>query len=276
MRNIDILKLIINESIIKENINLIEGIDVDYINKVVSFNDDHQENVDTSTIINPTHYKINDIDVISIFKRKKSDEFTLDGNPLIYALKGIKGWKMNNKTDIINLLRKFIRISEKIKEKYDTIITIPSTNELNVNFLHRLNKIIKSKYQIKDFLDKLTIDEVYENYIDWKSMNNDFGDEFPMNQRKMNKFFSNMEKDNNHYFSYKYIQDTNLRKYITKTMDIDNEKIIEYSSYINDKDILILDDTIGSGNSISKATRAINDTFDPKSITVITLFSKLD
>jgi hypoxanthine-guanine phosphoribosyltransferase len=59
-------------------------------------------------------------------------------------------------------------------------------------------------------------------------------------------------------------------------MDIDNEKIIEYSSYINDKDILILDDTIGSGNSISEATRAINDTFDPKSITVITLFSKLD
>ena len=77
MRNIDILKLIINESIIKENIHLIEGIDVDYINKVVSFNDDHQENLDTSTIINPTHYKINDIDVISIFKRKKSDEFTI-------------------------------------------------------------------------------------------------------------------------------------------------------------------------------------------------------
>ena len=200
MRNIDILRSIINESILKENIHLIEGIDVDYINKVVSFNDDHQENVDKSTIINPTYYKVNDIDVISIFKRKKSEEFTLDGNPLINTLKGIKGWKISNKTDIINLLKKFIRISEKIKEKYDTIITIPSTNELNVNFLHRLNKIIKSKHQIKDFLDKLSIDEVYENYIDWNSMNNDFGNEFSMNQRKMNKFFSNMEKDNNHYF----------------------------------------------------------------------------
>jgi hypothetical protein len=276
MKNIDILKLIINESIIKENIHLIEGIDVDYINKVVSFNDDHQENVDTSTIINPTYYKINDIDVISIFKRKKSEEYTLDGNPLIYALKGIKGWKINDKMGIINLLRKFIRISEKIKEKYDTVITIPSTNELNVNFLHRLSKIIKSKYQINDFLDKLTINEVYENYIDWNSMNNDFGGEFPMIQRKMNKFFTNMEKDNNHYFSYKYIQDVRLRKYITKTMEVDNEKIIEYSSYINGKDILILDDTIGSGTSISEATRAINNTFVPKSITVITLFSKLD
>lgn len=274
MKKIDNLRLIINEILIKENIHLIEGIDVDYINKAVSFNDEYKENVDTSTIINPTFNKINDMDVISIFKRNKTEKFTLDGNPLIYALKGIKDWKINDKREIINLLKKFIRISKKIREKYDTIITIPSNNELNVNFLHKLNKIIKSKYQITDFLDKLTIDEVYENYIDWNSMNNDFGDEFIMNQRKMNKFFTNMEKDNNHYFSYKYIKDNSFRKYITKTNDVDNEKIIQYSLCINDKDILILDDTLGSGTSISEATKAINDTFDPKSITVITLFSK--
>ena len=44
---------------------------------------------------------------------------------------------------------------------------------------------------------------------------------------------------------------------------------------INDKDILILDDTISSGETISDNVKAIRDTFQPKYITVIILFSKL-
>ena len=48
-----------------------------------------------------------------------------------------------------------------------------------------------------------------------------------------------------------------------------------YSEMINDKDILILDDTISSGKTISDSVYAINETFKPKSITVITLFSKI-
>lgn len=76
-------------------------------------------------------------------------------------------------------------------------------------------------------------------------------------------------------FSFKHIQTADLRKYITKTMDIHEEKTIEYAHYINDKDILILDDTIASGTTISEACRIIMKTYAPKSMTIITLFSKL-
>ena len=140
--NNEFIKKMIREFLLKEYANLIEGIDIDKQNKTVSFNNSHEKNINTSTLINPTYYNVNGIDVISIFKRKKSEEFSYDGNPLIYALKGINDWKFNNpQSDIINLLKQFIRIAEKIQPKYDTIITIPSTNELNTQFLYRLNKI---------------------------------------------------------------------------------------------------------------------------------------
>ena len=50
---------------------LVEGIDIDRTNKIVSFNPGHENNVDTSILLNPTYYEVNGISVISIFKRKK-------------------------------------------------------------------------------------------------------------------------------------------------------------------------------------------------------------
>jgi len=262
--NKEFLRRLIRESIIKENFNLIEGVDVDEEAKTVSFNSSHEDNVDTSLLINPTYTNIDGVDVVSIFKRKKASDFSFDGNPLIYALKGLNGWKFKNpQSDITNLLKQFIRIVEKIQPKYDTIITIPSTNELNIQFLHRLNKIIKSDIQITDYLNKMNIEDVYENFINWKQLKLDYGDKYDNSKRLLNKFFSNMEKTNNNYFSYKFIKDVNLRKYITMTIYSDDEKAIEYAPYINGKNILILDDTIGTGKTISEACKEILEMFTP-------------
>jgi len=271
-----LLEKCINERLLKENQYLIEGIDIDLENKTVSFNSTHENNVDTSTLINPTYYKLNSIDVISIFKRKKTKYFQLDGNPLIYALKGINNWKFkNSEQDIVNLLKQFIRISEKIKSSYDTIIIVPSNNSLNVNFLYRLNKIIKTQYQITDYFDKMTVEDVFENFINWKKIKEDFKDKYDDIVKSLSICFNSMDTKNNHYFSYKYIKDVNLRKYITRTIHSSNEKTIDYAIHINDKNILILDDTIASGSTISEVCKEISETFTPKSITVITLFSKL-
>lgn len=274
--NKEFFRRILRETLINEHSYIIEGVDIDEYEKTISFNNSHEDNVDTSILINPTYSNINGVDVISIFKRKKSIDFSFDGNPLIYALKGLNGWKFQNQqSDIINLLKQFIRIVEKIQSNYDTIITIPSTNELNNQFLYRLNKIIKSEFQINDYLNKMNVEDVYENFIDWRQLRIDYGDEYNDIKRSLNKFFGKMEKHNNNYFSYKFIKDVNLRKYITMTMYSDDEKTIEYASHINGKNILILDDTIGSGQTISEACKVILNTFTPNSITVITLFSKL-
>lgn len=140
---------------------IMEGINIDLKNKIVSLNLSHEKGVDTSIISNPTYYRVKDVDVISIFKRKKYVKG--DGNPLLYALKGINGWKIE-KFDVQLLMKQFIRIAEKIDPVYDTIIKIPSSNDLNNIFMERLNKIIKSHDKLEVSLSKLEKDMVF---MDW-------------------------------------------------------------------------------------------------------------
>ena len=195
---------------------------------------------------------------------------------MIYALKGIKGWKfLNPKEDIINLLKQFIRIAEKIEEKYDTIITVPSSNELNTKFLYRLNKIIKAEYKISDYFGKMYSEDVLFDYINWEQMRLDLGGGFDKAKKELEQCFFKMEIENNGIFSFKYIKDVGLRKYIQNSMNADIEKTFEIAPFVDGKNILILDDTISSGASISEACKLIVDTFTPNSVTVVTLFSKL-
>lgn len=260
---------LIEKELEQENIdikysNLIEGIDIDNIKKIIKFNNSHEDNTDTSEYLNPTYYKIKDINVISIFKRKQNLDKN-DGNPLIYALKGNYNWKIDDKS-VLQLFKQFIKISKKIKDTYNTIISIQSSSSLNTNFLYRLNKIIKSENQITDIFSKLPASEILEKYVDTPNMSEKDARIIINSLRKM------IEKDD--YFTYKEIP-TNLRKYICNSCTIYGNDILKYSEMINDKDILILDDTISSGETISDNVKAIIDTFSPKSITVITLFSKL-
>jgi len=250
---------------------IIEGIDIDNINKVVYFNSNHEDNIDTSLSLNPSYYMLDDIPVISIFKRKRNN-YKTDGNPLIYALKNIKGWKFKNKEDILNLLKQFIRISNKISPVYDTIITVPSSNILNNEILKRLNNIIKCKNKIDDYMQKMDADDVYDNYVDWKNLYKDFKNRNINNI--INDSFFRMEKENNNIFSFKYINNE-YRAYITQTMIKNNYSVIKNAQYINDKNVLILDDTISSGTSVSEMVNDIRKTFVPKSLTVITLFSRI-
>lgn len=244
--------------------NLVEGIDIDNIKKVVKFNNSHEDNTNTSEYFNPTQYKIKDIDVISIFKRKQNTDKN-DGNPLIHALKRNYGWKIDDKS-VLQLFKQFIKISKKIKDNYNTIISIQSSSSLNNDFLYRLNKIIKSENKITDIFNKLPASEILEKYVDTPNMLEKDAKIIINSLRKM------IEKDN--YFTYKEIP-MNLRKYICNSCTIYGNDILKYSEMINDKDILILDDTISSGETISDNVKAIRDTFSPKSITVITLFSPL-
>ena len=60
-------------------------------------------------------------------------------------------------------------------------------------------------------------------------------------------------------------------KYIETNGDDDDD----IRKYIDDKDILLLDDTISSGETVSQCINGILSNFIPKSITIITLLSKV-
>ena len=57
-------------------------------------------------------------------------------------------------------------------------------------------------------------------------------------------------------------------------MGIHND--LNYADLINGKDVLVFDDTITTGKTISDSGKAITEMFAPKSITFITLFSALN
>lgn len=238
---------------------LIEGIDINKKNKTIQINLSHEKGLNTSISNNPTYYDIDGIKIISIFQRKKEENF--DGNPLLYALKGLNGWKIEN-FDIETLLKQFIRISEKIDHDYDTLIQVPSSNELNNIFMKRLNKILHAKNKLTDIgIYKKDIEEVFYDCVDWKNMNE-------VEEKEMENSFKKMGEN----FTFKFIP-TYLRKYIKNYYNNDLDDDI--SDLINNKNIAILDDTVSSGKTISLFTENIKEIYTPKSMTVITLFSKL-
>ena len=271
------------KTIIKTVVNdvITEGIDIDYESGVntVAFNPNHQNYVNTNDPWTPIPFynEVRGYKVISFFERKVTDD-KQDGNPLIWALKK-KDWVFKNPHyDLFSLLRRFVAVTKELNEHFDVIITTPSSNDLNNEIFNRIKRIIPHENDFENFFEKYEANWVYENLIDstWLEKH------YPIEQRKkiLNQLYKNvmiMNKNNNGVFSYKYIKPKEMRDIIIQSMFVSNEykDDLEFGKYINGKRILVLDDTVTSGKTISDSANAILETFEPKDITFLTLFTPL-
>ena len=84
-----------------------------------------------------------------------------------------------------------------------------------------------------------------------------------------------MEKTRNGYFTRHLIRNNNMRDVLDFTLKASADCSAEDANNINGEDVLIIDDTISRGQTIKEACQIIQDTYAPKSITVLTLISKL-
>ena len=66
-----------------------------------------------------------------------------------------------------------------------------------------------------------------------------------------------------------------MRDVLDFTFKTSTDRYAEFANKINGQDILIIDDTISRGQSIKEVCRIMNESYSPKSITVMTLLSKL-
>ena len=267
--------------IINEQINKIieEGIDIDIPSKTVGFNPNHQKYVDTNDPWNPHPFynEVRGYKVISIFERKQTDD-RQDGNPLIWALKG-KDWKFRDEHyDLMALLRRFVSVTKELNESFDVIITTPSQNKLNNEILKRISRIIPHSISIENFFMKYEANWVYEQLLDSKWMEANYPSEKERSdlRNRIYSFILRMNKENEGIFSYKYIPKP-LREVIIQSMYVSDEykDNLELANEINDKRVLVLDDTVTSGKTISDSANALLDTFAPKDITFLTLFTPL-
>ena len=272
------LQEMLKESFEKSYINdldnyIVEGLNIDVYNKTVSLTDTHNSGIDFSLVNNPVYDKHNGYDVISIFKRTSLTDINntqRDGNPFIYALKKKNGWKFNITSEEINkYIRRFLTVCKKINNKYDTIIITPSASELNEKFMKAISRQVDANNIINEYFVKLSKEEIIDDdLIDIERIRNDYGNSFNKVMSEIHRSFRRMKGET---FEAKYVKKEYLKyiKYIETNGDDDIRK------YIDDKDILLLDDTISSGETVSQCINGILSNFIPKSITIITLLSKV-
>ena len=258
---------------------LFEGINIDKFNKTVEYDDSHEKGVVTGNYMrvpDPVYSRTKEgYPVISIFERTTYESYEKDdpdSNPLIHAMKGVYKWKFKNgKSDIYRFFRRFVQIAQGINPNYETIIMTPSKSDLNEIFLDNISRIIKCKHVIKRRFVKVHASEIFDleliNYVKIKEEN-------PNNYVDIAEKIEEIIKtqiDNGDEFSFKTIP-VNFRKYIGNIIE-QQYPMLDLEPKINGKDILILDDTVASGTTISRMCDCVLRLYKPKSITIITLFS---
>ena len=219
---------------------------------------------------------VDGIQVWSIFKRKRG--LRGDGNPLIYALKGEGGWHFRDEYDERMIYRQIDLICDKFINLYPVGVTIviPSGNPLN----DRIAEIILSKSKngklINGAICKMTVEEVDEIVL---KMDSDFrryyGENFAGAYRQLCRYFDAMDKERNGTFSRHLVKDSEMRNVLNNTLKLSKEITADIANDINGQHVLLIDDSISRGQTIKEACSILNESYAPKTITVLTLLSKL-
>lgn len=256
-----------------------EGIDFDKNSMTVWFTPTEEKYVDTSLENNPTIDKeiMTDVEVWSIFRRAK-DGNKDDGNPLIYALKGERGWEFPEESDREAIEKQFELIADKFAKIHPVGVTIliPSGNNLNRHIAEVIMSKSKDSHLIEGAISKLTVEEVDEIVLKKDSkFRSYYGDDFDEAYNRLESFFEDMDSERGGMFSRHFVKDREMRNVLTDTFKVSASRFARKSKYITDKDILIIDDTIGNGQTIKSACQVMMESFAPKSITALTLLSKL-
>ena len=234
---------------------IFEGIDIDFTTKTVIFNGSHENIVDTSTSNNPSSQD----NSYFVFKRKKGLGKT-DGNPLFYALKNEKGWKMSDahRNEIWNRVE---QILSKLPNDFDVLVMPPSSSSLMKLFKDKILDRFKDIDYIENCLLKRTTEEV------WDDIN------FPdFTEDELLDLDSAFQKMNKGYFEAKHfhLDDDIIKKFETSIFKTNPES---RGLEIYGKKVLVLDDIYSRGFTLSKCAKTITENYFPKSVHNVMLLS---
>ena len=158
--------------------------------------------------------------------------------------------------------------------RYDTIIKTASSNSLNDMFFSLVVDILNPNFAYDDIFIKREANEIYYEFINSKWYKNVV--KLTGNKALENIFYTSfleMSRNNNNIFSYRFIKPA-YRKYIPLAIKLNSD--LEISDNINDKDILILDDTVTTGLTLSQEANLLLNTYAPKSVEFLSILSPLN
>jgi hypothetical protein len=244
------------------------GITVDD-NKIVTFTPDTEQLVNTSLDANPHYHNLNGLIVHSVFKRLYSRQGG-DGNPLIYALKGQKGFSISLKEcgkfnpNISVILDRVIQ-----QKDYEVILTMPSSHKIVERFAKKINrKTPDNCILLHNIFKKKTFHEIYADLQHLPLT--------PQHKKDIISLRRSLEKDLNRnpnkIFSMKEV-DTKNRKFICP-LKIDPTQIDKIPQ-LKGKSILLVDDLLASGTTLRSAYNLLKDLEVSEKIEAICLLGKL-
>lgn len=234
-----------------EDVPLYEGIEINLKSRTVKLTDENEDFVDTSIDNNPTTSST----AISIFKRKKSES---DGNPLVYALKVQKGWTISDE-DKEELFRRANKILDKIQLDIDLVIIPPSSSELN----QVLGEMVAEKFKAETLnycLMKRTKEEVLDD-VDWSL----FSDK---ETEQLSDAFSRMGV---YFEAKKFPKEDSLKERFEAGIFKFNPEC--KGKDVLKKNVLVVDDILSSGLTLSMCAKVIEEQFFPKSVHNLVMFS---
>jgi len=252
-----------------------EGIMPNYNKKTVKLTMDNNEGVDFSED-NYIKFRANGLTVYSIFWRTPLPDFRIgenedDGNPFIWALKGIDGWRFNvTDTEIVQFIKRFLSICRTIDQQYDVVIMAPSKSDVNNRFMKVIYGIVGATVKVEDYFLKVKTSEILYN-LDTEMIEHDYPTESSQEyvEREMRMSLGRMGT----YFEAKKFPQEYL-KYIKSVVDVDNKYSVANSNNLfKGKRVLILDDVFSSEKTVSNCVNCIWD-YSPTKVDVITLLSR--
>ena len=243
------------------------GITVDQ-NKIVKFTSQTEQLVNTSIDANPNQYKLNDLMVYGIFKRLYSRQGG-DGNPLIYALKGQRGYSISlQECGKFNPNLSVILDRLLAQKNYEVILTMPSSHKVVERFATKINRRISANcLLITDIFTKKTFYEVYEDL-----------QRLPLTPKHKKDIIAlrrsierDTQRDPNKIFSMKEVN-TKDRMFI----HLENKPRTYRNTPKNPrKSILLVDDLLASGTTLTSAHNLLKDLEISEEIEAICLLGKL-
>ena len=227
----------------------------------VVFNRDHDNLVVTCANKNPTELMLDGMRTQSIFRRVKAKVRSGDGNPLIYALKGKKNFRINPK-EVSCFLPDFNLILSKamLGANFDLIVPMPSSHGISEILAKRAVRVIRTGVLSSDLLRKKINREVLAEIRN-------------TNFHKRHRFLAKtlrrrLEKSNGaSSFSMKDV-DNKLRTYI-------EPMVITQSPQVAPSRILLVDDLISSGATLCSARDSLLTVFPDAHIEGLSLLSKI-
>lgn len=215
--------------------------------KIVTLDDTHQKRVDTSIESNPTFDHVADLAVHYIFRRNKTGDLDRDGSPLLYAMKGIRGYKISSE-DRAGAFKRAAEIIPRCIEgaHADYVVPVPSNYTLSGDIAQIVSRVSGIPMLPADFMRKKTVAEMlacHEGKVPTGLS--------PRNDKAF--------KDQ--LFAWKRMvpgQMVSMKEIDTKIRPLFDPLVaVGHLTHLEGRRIIIVDDLMSSGASIASAARVL-------------------